>query len=808
MQIKNKIFLIITLFLSTILFTQTINADEFDISATEILIDKDKDILTGIGSVEAIDSEGKIIKADKIIYYKSKEYLEAEGSVIISDSNGNILTTDKASYDKKKELIISSGSSILNTSNGYILKTNEILYDNTEKIISSNTTSFINDADGNVVEASMFQYYIEKNLISSVGSIKIVDIKKNIYTFKELHIDTIKKEIIGSEVSALLDQENFGLKKNNDPRFVSNDVFISKDKSIMSKGVFTVCKQDGDKCPPWSLQAKKIEHDKIKKTIYYENAILKVYDVPIFYFPRFYHPDPTVKRQSGFLNPFFSDSTSVGTGFGIPYYWAVSDNKDVTFTPKFYQNENMIFLNEYRQAFKNSFLTLDTSYTEGYKNTSSTKTDGSRNHIFANLDIDLGKDKSYESNLSLKIQKTSNDTYFRIHDINTGLVDAENTNLKNEINYSLNKNSMFVEAKVAAYEDLREDDSSRYEYIFPDVMFGNSFFNEKLGVFNLTSNATHKNYNVNNHLTSLTNDVVWTPNSFITSGGIVNAFSSMLRNNNYDAVNTKDYKTKGTINELSGVVSFKSSLPLQKKGANFTNTFSPNFMLRYAPGHMRNLGGDDVSLNYSNLYSMNKTSEIEKGLNAILGVDFKMNEKNEDGLDEEKLSISLGQVFSHKRNKDIPVKSSLDQKMSDVVGEISYNFSEISKIDYKFSVDHNLNDINYSEISTILNFGKVSFNLDYLEEQNHIGNEHYVNSGINLSVNENNKLSFQTKKNFKTDSTELYDISYQYLNDCLTAGLVFRREFYEDNDVQPKDTLMFKITFVPFTGAKAPLINK
>ena len=78
----------------------------------------------------------------------------------------------------------------------------------------------------------------------------------------------------------------------------------------------------------------------------------------------------------------------------------------------------------------------------------------------------------------------------------------------------------------------------------------------------------------------------------------------------------------------------------------------------------------------------------------------------------------------------------------------------------------------------------------------------------NISVNENNKLRFQTKKNFKTDSTELYDISYQYLNDCLTAGLVFRREFYEDNDVQPKDTLMFKITFVPFTGAKAPLINK
>ena len=808
MQIKNKLFFIVTIFLSTILFNQTINAEEFDISATEILIDKDKDTLTGKGSVEAIDSEGKIIKADKIIYYKSKEYLIAEGSVIISDTSGNVLKTKKASYDKKKELIVTNGNSILTTNDGYILKTNKIFYDNTEKIISSNTNSFINDLDGNVMEVSMFQYFIEKNLISSVGNIKIIDVRKNIYTFKELHIDTIKKEIIGSEVSALLDQESFGLKKDNDPRFVSNNIFITKDKSIMSKGVFTVCKQKGDQCPPWSLQAKKIKHDQIKKTIYYENAILKVYDIPIFYFPRFYHPDPTVKRQSGFLNPFFSNSTSVGSGFGVPYYWAISNNKDATFTPKFYKNENMIILNEYRHAFKNAFLTLDTSYTEGYKNTSLTKTDGSRNHIFADLNVDLSKDKSYESNLLLKIQRTSNDTYFRIHDINTNQVDAENTNLKNEINYNLSKDDMFVEAKIAAYEDIREEDSSRYEYIFPDVMFGNSFFNEKLGIFNLTSNILHKNYNVDNHISSLTNDVVWTPNSFITSKGIVNAFSSMLRNTNYDATNAKDYKTEGAVNELSGVVSFKSSLPLQKKGINFTKTFSPNFMVRYAPGHMRNLGEDDVSLSYSNLYAMNKTSGIERGLNAILGVDFKTSEKNEDGLDEEKLSFSLGQVFSHKTNEDIPVKSSLDQKMSDVVGEISYNFSEMSKIDYKFSVDHNLNDINYNEISTILNFGKVSFNLDYLEEQNHIGNENYVNSGINLSVNENNSFSFQTKKNFKTDSTELYDISYQYLNDCLTAGLVFRREFYEDNDVQAKDTLMFKITFVPFTGAKAPLINK
>ena len=99
--------------------------------------------------------------------------------------------------------------------------------------------------------------------------------------------------------------------------------------------------------------------------------------------------------------------------------------------------------------------------------------------------------------------------------------------------------------------------------------------------------------------------------------------------------------------------------------------------------------------------------------------------------------------------------------------------------------------------------------MDYLEQQNHIGNEHYASAGVTLNFNENNKLSFGTKKNFKTDSTELYNLSYQYAVDCLTAGLVYRREFYQDvDDLEPKNTLMFTITFVPFTSVNAPVASR
>ena len=144
--------------------------------------------------------------------------------------------------------------------------------------------------------------------------------------------------------------------------------------------------------------------------------------------------------------------------------------------------------------------------------------------------------------------------------------------------------------------------------------------------------------------------------------------------------------------------------------------------------------------------------------------------------------------------------------MSDVVGEMSYNFSKIGKIDYKFSIDHNLEDLNYNDVSTELNFGPVQFNIAYLEEQNHVGTEHYSSAGISLNVNKNNNLSFSTKKNFKTDSTELYNLSYQYEIDCLTAGLLYRREFYQDvDDVEPKNSLLFTISFVPFTKVSTPI---
>ena len=70
------------------------------------------------------------------------------------------------------------------------------------------------------------------------------------------------------------------------------------------------------------------------------------------------------------------------------------------------------------------------------------------------------------------------------------------------------------------------------------------------------------------------------------------------------------------------------------------------------------------------------------------------------------------------------------------------------------------------------------------------------------------ELSFETKKDLITNSSEFYNLSYEYINDCLRAGLVYRREFYKDSEIEPEDSLMFKITLTPFGNIDSPSFNR
>ena len=104
-----------------------------------------------------------------------------------------------------------------------------------KKILNSSEKSIFTDLDKNIIETSMFQYDIKNNLFSSIGKIKIIDINKNKYFFKEIHVDIEKKEMVGSDVSIVLDEQNFGVSEKSDPRFVANDIIVSNNISNHKK---------------------------------------------------------------------------------------------------------------------------------------------------------------------------------------------------------------------------------------------------------------------------------------------------------------------------------------------------------------------------------------------------------------------------------------------------------------------------------------------------------------------------------------------------------------------------------------------
>ena len=755
------------------------------------------------------------INALQIEVDKNNQTINAEGKVEILDEEKNSVLTEKAKYNKKEDILTSIGKTEITTSENFKVTGKNISFNNKENVISSQNDAVIVDRNGNKIFVNMFDYLTKKNMFFSKGEIKVVDSKNNEYFFSEIYIDEKKRKIVGADIKAFFNDKSFKSDKRNEPRFFANSATIGEENTIFEKGVFTTCKNRKEgKCPPWTIKAKQIKHNSAKKTIYYDNAVIKVYDFPIFYFPRFFHPDPSVKRQSGFLVPKIADNSTVGFSTTVPYFWAISKNQDMTITPKLYAKENILFMNEYRRAFENAFLIVDSSYTEGYKKLTSTKTPGSRSHFFSKLNVDLAKDESYFSNLEVNIQRVSNDTYLKVHDVDTALAKSGQKILENNFNYEFQDDKNFFGLNASMFEDTSKEDNSRYEYVMPNFVFErNLITSEKIGLIDLHTNAIGKNYNVDQTTKFLVNDLSWKTNLSRNVRGVESRLEGLFKIVNYEATEAEKYKSEELNTELSGAVAYKASLPMSKEspGKNQIGFLTPKFSLRYAPGHMRNIHDDTLKLGYSNLFSINKNSQIdviEKGTSIALGLEISNNDFSDNVKGEENYSVSIGQIYNLEENSDIPSQSSLDQKTSDLVGLSSIKLSKNIKLSHEFSLDHNFNDVNYNNLQADLVLGNTNFNLSFLEENNHVGSASYIKSDVQVKFSDSKELTFDLKKNLETDSTEFYNLAYNYINDCLKAGLVFRREFYTDKDVESSDSLMFKISLLPFGEISTPEIDR
>ena len=329
----NSLFAIL---IFVIFFQNTLYSNEINFKAIEILTYEGGNIIVGKKDVEArIDNEIEIF-ADKITYNKIDGKLVAVGNVRSIDLiNKNEIKSQEAIFYKNKNQIITIGETFFEIDQNYRGQSADVHFYLNEKIIFSKKFSNFQDNFNNYIQTTSFRYDGFTEVLKA-NNIELTDDQKNTYFLKKGFLKIKENILLGKDIKVNLRNDSFGI-PDNEPKLKGNSVISKNNKTLIKKGIFTSCK-DNDNCPPWVITSKEIVHDKEKKEIHYKNAWLKIYNVPVLYFPRFFHPDPTVDRKSGFLMPTFGESKNLGASVKIPYFYAMSDSQDLTFNPRIFSN--------------------------------------------------------------------------------------------------------------------------------------------------------------------------------------------------------------------------------------------------------------------------------------------------------------------------------------------------------------------------------------------------------------------------------------------------------------------------------------
>lgn len=136
----------------------------------------------------------------------------------------------------------------------------------------------------------------------------------------------------------------------------------------LNRAIYTpcdICAPDGTKpkTPTWSIKAERVVQDKDRQLVYYRNAVVQIFGVPLVYLPVFWHPDPEAVRKSGLLPPEISASDRRGLSYEQPYLFVLSPHSDLTVSPQINTKVAPFVNGRYRKRFYSGALDARFGYT-------------------------------------------------------------------------------------------------------------------------------------------------------------------------------------------------------------------------------------------------------------------------------------------------------------------------------------------------------------------------------------------------------------------------------------------------------------
>ena len=572
-------------------------AAEVFFDSDNLKIEEEGNMIFATKGFAKIPSRNLEIKGDKFIYNKLISELTIIDNVKIIDKEKNVnIESEKIIYNQIDNSIFSQGKTYIYIEDKYKVNSSNVLYDRNFMKISSNKHATVNDDDLNEFRFQEgFLFNIVEEIISSKKT-NIIDFNNNYYFFENTKVNLKRNEIVGKEVKIDFIDSFFGNNKN-DPILKGKSTISNDKKTKIYKAVFSTCSLENKNCRGWELQSEEFIHDKIRKLFEYKNSWLKVFNKKVFFMPYFSHPDPSVKRKSGFLTPYYQNSSNLGQAFNIPYFYALSNSKDITFKPRIYLDSDFIFQSEYREAFENSNLIADFGFNRDEDNTNT--------HLYAVINGKFDDKTDY----GLKFQNVSNDNYLKIHSLgeNNNLIESDSTLTSSfYIGRDIDENTKF-NSSFTRYEKLSGEDSDRYQYIFPEFNFskGIEIDPNYHGNFTFLSSGHQKNYDTNIYESQINNDFNFNSYDFISGSGLVTDYSLLLKNFNTYGKNSTIYDEKND-HEIFGTALIKSEFPLKKKLDNSTNYLKPIIQARFSPTNGKDISSDSFLMGYDAIFSSNK----------------------------------------------------------------------------------------------------------------------------------------------------------------------------------------------------------
>ncbi len=217
-----------------------------------------------------------------------------------------------------------------------------------------------------ILEADELVYDKDHDIVSAVGAVELY------YKHRVLQADRVvynraTKRVYAEGRAKLTDEHGnvtyasrFDLTDDFGAGFAEGVEMLSTDKTrftaprversagavtVFNGGVYTACEpcKDHPERPPfWQIRAARIIENQQTHIVYYEDAWLEVGGVPIAYVPYFSAADPTVTRASGVLAPTLYQGNRLGYGVGLPYFYNLAPNYDLTLTPTYLSAQGVL----------------------------------------------------------------------------------------------------------------------------------------------------------------------------------------------------------------------------------------------------------------------------------------------------------------------------------------------------------------------------------------------------------------------------------------------------------------------------------